>query len=215
MKALSILILLCFTFGSAFAYEPDVTQQRQEHDPALRKVHHLIPSGTMPPEEHGPPLRYLARFSRSPPFHEDDAYEWALVHKERSHVKEHKYLLSSWRLDRSDRSAGHRRIDAKEIEIPRELAATIYSMWANAILNARYARQAMALDGTSYWFSTSLTGVGWLSATTWEPAERSPPGWLVSAGEQVLALARAERPDANQVHASLRALQSRLREHPG
>ena len=212
MSAAHIAIVTFLMLGSARAYEPDVTQQREEYETAARKVDHLIPSGTMLPEAYGPPLHYLARFRRSPPFHDQDAHEWALIHRQ-PHAREHRYVLSSWRLDRKERNAEPRRIEVREIEIPQQLAATIYSIWANAILDARYTRQARGVDGMSYWFSTSLSGVGWFSATTSEPRNDLPPGLLVEAGEQVLALSRAERPDTSQVQAKLQVLQRRLREH--
>ena len=213
MKAVLNLLVLCFAFGAAAAYEPDVTQQREEYDPAFPNVDHLIPSGTMPPEEYGPPLLYLARFSRSPPFHEEEASEWSLIHKQRPGIREHRYVLSSWRLDRRDRNAEPRRIEIKEIEIPQELAATIYSIWANAILDARYARQPLGVDGVSYWFSTCLSGVGWFSATTSKSSRDLPPAWLAEAGEQVFALSRAEHPDVGQLQSSLKKLRERLGKH--
>ena len=101
----------------------------------------------------------------------------------------------------------------KEIEIPQDMAATIYSIWANAILDARYTREGPGLDGTSYWFSTSLRSVGWFHATTWSPKEASSPGRLVAAGEEILALSRAARPDAAQTHKRLRQIQNQLRQY--
>jgi hypothetical protein len=112
-----------------------------------------------------------------------------------------------------DRTAEPQRLGVKEVEISEELAATIYSMWANAILDARYARRGLGLDGTSYSFSTSLRGVGWFSATAWEPKNDLPPRWLVDAGEQILEFGRAEHPSADQLHANLRTIRQRLREY--
>jgi hypothetical protein len=211
MKPLLLAFFLYMASGLAAAYEPDVTQQREEFDSSFPEVGYLVPSGKLPPEEYGPPFQYLARFGRYPSF--EAAFEWALVHKERPYAKEHTYVLSSWRLDRSDRKAQPQRLEVKEIEIPQDLAATIYSIWANAILDARYARERPGLDGTSYWFSTSLHSVGWLHATTWSPKESTPPGRLVAAAEDILTLSRAARPDPSQTHERLRSIQSKLREY--
>ena len=210
MKLPLVALVACLLSSPVAAYEPDVTQQREEYDPSFPDVDHLIPSGTGLPEEYGPPLHYLARYGRYPSV--SAAFEWSLTHDLR-HAKAHRYILSSWRLDRTDRHAAPRRVEVKEVEIPQELAAAIYWMWANAILDARYARQGPGVDRTSYWFSTTLRGVGWFSATTWGPQENLPPGWLVEAGEQVLALSRRERSDPAPTLASLRALQARLRKY--
>jgi hypothetical protein len=206
MKHVISFLLAVLTSSRAFAYEPDVKQQREEHDPTFAAVDHLIPSGYGFPEDQGPPLHYIARFGTHPSF--SDAFEWCLFRKDR------RYLLSSWRLDKSNRKAKPGRVDSLEIEVPEAVAAAIYTIWANAILNARYARQGVGLDGTSYTFSTFLRGVGWLNAITWSPSEEMPPKWLAGAGEEVLAFARSKNGDSKRLLERLRAVQHSIAARP-
>jgi hypothetical protein len=208
MKRSIITFLLAALVSSrAFAYEPDVTQQREEYDPSFPAVDHLIPSGYGFPEDQGPPLHYIARFGTYPSFSE--AFEWCVFRKDR------RFVLSSWRLDKSNRKAKPARVDSLETEIPEPVAAAIYTIWANAILDARYARQGVGLDGTSYSFSTFLRGVGWLNATTWSPSDKElPPKWLVGAGEEVLAFARSKDGDSNRLLMRLQAVQHSLSARP-
>jgi hypothetical protein len=204
MRKRALAIVACALLSTlAFAYEPDVTQQRMEDDSALL-LDHLIPSGSEIPET--PPLYYIAKFGRYPSF--ADAFEWQLVQKNG------KYTLSSWRLSQKDKAeVNPPRLDEMSIEIPMELSATVYSIWANGILDARYTRHTFGTDGTSYSFSTYLRGVGWPSAWAWSPSGDLPPKWLVEAGEEVLAYGRAKKPDAVVTHHRLQAIAKRLTSH--
>jgi hypothetical protein len=63
MKHSIVSFLLAVLMSSlAFAYEPDITQQREEYDASSPAVDHLIPSGYGFPEDQGPPPYYIARF---------------------------------------------------------------------------------------------------------------------------------------------------------
>jgi hypothetical protein len=202
MALQSILLLASLALApAALAYEPDVTQERDETDTSVQAVDHLIPSGRGFPEGR-PPIYYIARFGRYPSFSE--SFEWCVFRKK------NRYVLSSWRLDRSDRKAEPRRVEVMDLDIPERMAATIYSLWANAILDARYAREGSGLDGTGYEFSTYLRGVGWPTATTESPSRDLPPKWLVDAGEEVLALARGRTKDTGQLLSKLNNTQRAL-----
>jgi hypothetical protein len=202
------LVLLLLTWlalaPAVLAYEPDVTQERDEARNSLQAVDHLIPSGRGFPEGR-PPIYYIARFGQYPSF--SDGFEWCVFRKK------NRYVLSSWRLDRSDRKAKPRRVEVIDVDIPERVAATIYSIWANAILEARYALEGVGVDGTGYEFSTYLRGVGWPTATTWSPSRDLPPKWLVDAGEEVLSLARGRTKDTDQLLNRLIAVQRALGEY--
>jgi hypothetical protein len=78
-----------------------------------------------------------------------------------------------------------------EVEVPAKLAAIVYEMWSNAILEARYTRRdTSGLDGTDYYFSTFVLGLGWMGGRTWSPHLELPPKWMVDAGNYLVAYAR-------------------------
>jgi hypothetical protein len=201
MKALALsLVLICATASTAFGYEPDVTQGQEEFDPRAPEDT-LIPSGSRMPDEQ--PLYYLARFGRYPSF--ADAFEWSIT------LEKDKYILSSWRLERAKKeSQPPTRAATIRVELPQEIAAVAYTLWANAILEARYSRGGVGLDGTTYHFSTWLRGLGWPGATAWSPTKDLPPRWMVEAGEAVLAYARDKKPDPAALLAKLQAVSKRL-----
>jgi hypothetical protein len=183
-----------------FAYEPDVTQERMEWDVQAAKDR-LVPSGSTRPQT--APLYYLAKFGRYPSF--TDAFEWSLI------LKNGRYLLVSWRLaQEKETQQGPAHSDELTLEVSKELAATIYAIWASGIMDARYTRYADGLDGTTYWFSTYLRGVGWPSARTWSPSADLPPKWLVDAGEAVLELGRSKRANEAPTADKLKLIRGRL-----
>jgi len=88
MALQSILLLPSLALApAALAYEPDVTQERDETDTSLQAVDHLIPSGRGFPENR-PPIYYIARFGQYPSF--SDSFEWCVFRKK------NRYVLSSW-----------------------------------------------------------------------------------------------------------------------
>jgi hypothetical protein len=201
MKTLLLLALTVFGLPvMARAYEPDVTQENMEWDTQAAKDH-LVPTGSAEPQ--GAPLYYLAKFGRYPSF--DDSFEWHLI------LNSGRYLLVSWRLAHgtvAQIEAAHE--DELIVEVSKDLAATIYAIWASAILDARYTRYANGLDGTNYWFSTYLRGVGWPGARTWSPSANLPPKWLVEAGEVVLELGRSNPATEAPSIAKLKVIRERL-----
>jgi len=202
MKALAFtLTLLSAAPLSALAYEPDVTQERMEYD-GRDPQDHLVPAGSRRPDEH--PVYFLAKFGRYPSFSE--AFEWTIV------LDKGKYKLESWRLEASEKEVDRpKRVALVSVEITPQLATAIYALWANAILDARYSRGGLGLDGTTYAFSTWLRGVGWPSATTWSPDRDLPPKWMVEAGEEILAYGRAKTRDAPKLLSKLQAIGDRWR----
>ena len=194
-----MLLLTSMTALSAFAYEPDVTQGRMEFDQSAAEDS-LVPTGSRKPE--GPPLYYLAKFGRYPSF--SDAFEWAIS------LEKGKYVLRSWRLERDEKGVYRpRRAETIGIELSRELAQAAYTLWSNAILDARYSRAGFGLDGTSYGFSTWLRGIGFPSAMTWSPSKDLPPRWMVEAGEALLTYGRAKERDSAAILAKLQAISNR------
>jgi hypothetical protein len=203
MKLVLILLLGAVLTRVALAYEPDVTQQRMEHDGALGPVDHLQPTGSEFPVH--PPRYYIAKFGVYPSF--SPAFEWCLL------IEKQKYMLRSWKLERVKGEDEPRRVELLETQISQEMAAVVYTIWANGILDARYNRQALGLDGTTYQFSTFLLGVGYPGAKTWSPSADLPPKWLVTAGTDVLTYARATNRDSKKLLTQLQATQKRLSEY--
>jgi len=205
MKLYSLMLVVWAALAQVtFAYEPDVTQQRIE-SAYVGPLDHLIPVGSTFPVQ--APRYYLAKFGIHPSF--SPAFEWCVL------LQEKRYVLRSWRLERSKGEDVPRQVDTLETEIPKEMAAVLYTLWANAILDARYSRQSPGLDGTTYEFSTFLRGIGYPSARTWSPEEDLPPKWLASAGEDVLAYARGQNRDTNKLLALLQATNKRLSAYRG
>jgi hypothetical protein len=200
-RGIPLLLVCSMLHQAALAYEPDITQRRDES--VAGQPDHLIPTGKAFPEEL--PRYYIAKFGRYPSF--DQAFEWQLV----LHEKDRKYILTSWRLKLDRERQTKSRVEVIEVEVPQSVAATVYEIWANAILRSRYALDGSGLDGTSYSFSTYLRGVGYPGASTWSP-QQGPPKVLVDAGEDVLTFGRAKG-DADRLLARLRAKSEYLNDY--
>lgn len=193
---------LCLALSSvAFAYEPDVTQQRDETIAGTSD--RLIPDGSG--SVRGRCTRCLAEFGRYPS--SEPALEWQLQ------LEDGKYVLSSWRLVNPKSDVDARQVDVLRFEVSKPFAEVVYDVWANNILEARYTRHAPSADDVSYRFRTNLKGVGWPSARTGSANKDLPPKWLVDIGEEILALARAQSPKEAPVLTKLRAVRKRLNEY--
>jgi hypothetical protein len=197
------LIVLCLALsGVASAYEPDVTQQRDET--VAGTSDRLIPDGARGVDRRCSSC--LAEFGRYPSL--EPAYEWQLQ------LKDGKYLLSSWRLEHPKSDVDFQQVDVQRTEVSRQFAEVVYDIWANNILEARFTRHAASgVDGTGYQFRTFLRGAGWPSARTGAPSKDLPPKWLVDSGEEILALARTKGPKEAPVLAKLQAVRKRLNEY--
>jgi hypothetical protein len=188
--------------GVASAYEPDVTQQRDESIAGVSD--RLIPDGSGSVK--GRCMRCLAEFGRYPS--SGPVFEWQLQ------LEDNKYVLSSWRLVNPKSDVDFQQVDVLRLDVSKQFAQAVYDIWANNILEARYTRHAPSgADATSYRFRTNLKGVGWPSATTGSASKDLPPKWLVDAGEEILALARAKSPKEAPVLAKLQAVRKRLTEY--
>jgi hypothetical protein len=197
------LAVLCLVLSSvASAYEPDVTQQRDETIAGASD--RLIPDGAGIVK--GRCMHCLAEFGRYPA--SEPAFEWQIQ------LDDKKYVLSSWRLVNPKSDVDSQQVDVQRFEVSRQFAQVVYDIWANNILEARYTRHASSsVDGTSYRFRTSLRGVGWPSASTGSPSKDLPPKWLVDSGNEILAFARAKGPKEAAVLAKLVAVRKRLNEY--
>ena len=147
------------------------------------------------------------KFGRYPSFEDSD--EWVLA------AKDGKYVLTSWRLSQKEPPWKARtQRDKRSQSVSRELAASIYSIWANGILEARYSRNSPGMDGTAYEFSTYLRGVGRLGAWAWSPHDELPPKWLVDAGELMIVLSRDAEMDEARALALVKKIGDRLASYP-
>lgn len=200
MKVRRWLVVLCLALpGVALAYEPDVTQQRDETVPGASD--RLIPEGSGIVDRRC--MRCLAEFGRYPSV--EPAFEWQIQ------LEDKKYVLSSWRLVHPKSDVDFQQVEVQRLEVSKQFAEVVYDIWANNILEARYTRHSPSgVDGTGYRFRTNLRGVGWPSARTWSPSEDRPPKWMVGLGEDVLALARATSPKEAPVLTKLLAVRKRL-----
>jgi hypothetical protein len=194
------LLVLCLVLSRvAVAYEPDVTQQREETIAGVSD--RLVPEGSGIVDRRC--KQCLAEFGRYPSA--QPAFEWQLQ------LEKGKYVLSSWRLVHPKSDVDFEQVDVQRLEVSKRFAEVVYDIWANNILEARFTRHsASGADGTSYRFRTSLRGVGWPSARTWSPSKDLPPKWMVDSGEEILTLARAKSPNEAQLLAKLQAVRKRL-----
>ena len=72
----------------------------------------------------------------------------------------------------------HREPSAK-VEIPEDIASSVYSMWVNALLEVRYDRLGHSgKDGATDLFSVYIKGRGWLHGTALSPTKDLPPKWM-------------------------------------
>ena len=198
-RAFAMLMLMFVTVdaGAWQPYPPDVTQERFEG--GAGPVDHLLPFA---PEAF--PSKHLAEFGAYPSF--SPAYEWRLFRKDG------KYILSAWALTQeSDRNVKPKQVDFVEKEVPEEVAALIYDIWTNALLESRYSRNgSLGLDGTTYRFSTYLRALGWMQGKTWSPDAKLPPKWLVECGELVHKFSRSSSKDAAALNKRLSAYRRQL-----
>lgn len=203
MKGRLWLVVSCLVLsGVAAAYEPDVTQQRDETISGVSD--RLVPDG--PGAVGGRCMRCLAEFGRYPS--SEPAYEWQLQ------LEDKKYVLSSWRLVNPKSDVDSQQADLQRLEVSKQFAEVVYHIWANNLLEARFTRHASAgVNGTRYWFRTTLRGVGSPSATASSPSKDLPPKWMVDTGDEILTFARAKSPKEAPVLTKLRAVRKRLNDY--
>jgi hypothetical protein len=197
------LVALCLALsGVAAAYEPDVTQQRQETIPG--ESDRLLPEGSGIVDRRC--MHCLAEFGRYPA--SEPAFEWQIK------LDAGKYVLSSWRLVHPKSDVDFQQVDVQQLEVSKQFAEVVYDIWANNILEARFTRhQPFGVDGTGYRFRTNLRGVGWPSASTWSPSKDLPPKWLANSGDEILALARAKSPKEAPLLTKLQTVRKRLNDY--
>ncbi|MCX6952668.1 MAG: hypothetical protein NTV51_10965 [Verrucomicrobia bacterium] len=191
--------------GCAAEWEPfkaDVTQR--VFPKAGSAFDHLFP-GQMPPSPLASrvPYTYLARYSSRPSW-----FPGTDVYVVRDPATDVFRLHCQWS-----------EIETKEplsrvVEIPPALAAVIYEVWANALLEVRYDRASnIGLDGTTYYFSTWVRGLGTLDGMIWMPGGDLPPAWMVEAGEYLAKFARQDRPEVAAAQKYFESLKTRLFRH--
>lgn len=197
------LVAFCLALsGVAAAYEPDVTQQRDET--IAGAPDRLIPDGSGLVDERC--THCLAQFGRYPS--SAAAHEWQL------RLEDGKYVLSSWQLVNPKSDVDSQQVDVQRLEVSKQFADVVYDIWANNILEARYTRHLPAgVDVANYRFRTNLRRVGWLSARTGSPSANLPPKWMVDSGDEILALARAKSPKEAPLLTKLQTVRKRLNDY--
>jgi len=204
-------MLLSIVFGATFEpFEVDVTQQRIIRGSG--SIDHLEPLRHPAPPEYS----YLVQFVSTPTTSGEGHYVVLL------RDSAGRYLL---RTATNERWTLPSRIPATEaeLEIPESLAAILYQIWANAILEVRYDRTGYGgMDGTLYTFSTFVRGLGFLHGCVWSPDEDTPPGWLVAGGERLARFTRFPARDTaapglpvefKRLESDMAALRERLFDH--
>ena len=77
-----------------------------------------------------------------------------------------------------------------EVEVPKDVAVSIYEMWVNALYEVRYDRTATdGLDGWTDIFTAFVRGKGWMSGEVWVPQKNLPPAWLEDAAKAMMKFA--------------------------
>ena len=181
-------------------YIPDVDQNEFEIIDGV--IDHLIPTAPIYPNTHNI-AEFTSNASRS------QSHSWALYKSD----KLNKFVLQSWELEKAKDSLPSKANEI-EIEIPREAAQLIYTIWSNSILNARYTRMLHGgLDGKRYNFSTFLRGVGKISGEIWSPSENLPPKWLVETGDLIYKASRSPEKFTQETLYSLMATNIKLAEY--
>lgn len=195
LVALAVAALDCTAAWEPF--HPDVTQK--EFQDGSGSIDHLEPYVQL-----RKPGYHLAEFSVYPSF--SKRHEW------RIYLDGQRYVLRSWRLTGDQIStAKPDKSTVTEIEIPKDVAAIVYDIWTNALLETRYSRALSGgLDGTSYRFSTYVRGLGWFQGETWEPEDDLPPKWLVACGTLIYEYSRASKNSPEKLAAQLAEYRERL-----
>jgi len=68
---------------------------------------------------------------------------------------------------------------AGKVEIPEDMASSVYSMWVNALLEVRYDRLGHSgKNGPTDLFSAYIKGRGWLHGAASNPTKDLPPKWM-------------------------------------
>ncbi|MDZ7889927.1 MAG: hypothetical protein U5M72_12020 [Pseudomonas sp.] len=202
LKIVSILFLMIASLNalSREIYIPDVDQNEFEIIDGI--IDHLIPAAPIYPGTHNI-AEFTSNASRS------QSYSWALYKNDESN----KFMLQSWELEKA-KDSPQSIANKLEIEIPREAAQLIYTIWSNSILNARYTRMLhRGLDGKTYNFSISLRGIGQVSGEIWSPSENLPPKWLVDTGDLIYKASRSHEKFTQKTLASLKATNIKLTEY--
>jgi hypothetical protein len=201
MRTLLFFLLLPLAFAALAAepYKVDVTQEAFSE--SVSGIDHLEPVQGNIPE-----FYYLAQFIQLPSFHQGN---YLVV----SRTKEGRYLLRTGTMPK-DGSVTDKPKMGPEVQIPESLAAVIYEIWVNALLEVRYDRKAYrGLDGTRYTFSTYVRALGWMHGGIWSPDNDAPPTWMVETGGKLLAFARDPKRDPKTLETELANTRDKLFRH--
>lgn len=169
-----------------------------DHTPS---IDHLLPAGVALPE-----FDYVAQFLVPPDTYPDrDGFSVVILKTD-----DDRYVLQTAVLPRGGGLATRQK-PKSAIQISKSLADVVYQIRVNTILETRYDRQSYAgLDGTTYFFSTFVSSLGWMHGRVWEPHADLPPRWIVEAGEQLSEFARDPKRDPKKTEAAMLATRDKL-----
>jgi hypothetical protein len=153
------------------SYKTDVTQQTTAQ--VSDGLDHLEPVDRKIPE-----TPYLVEFIREPA----KGYQQIHLTLSRDSSTGNFYLHSwnEWRIGTEVHPPTEVLGPSTKIECPEDIAANVYSMWVNALLEVRYDRLSSSMndEGRTDLFSVYLKGHGYLHGTTASPTKDLPPKWM-------------------------------------
>jgi hypothetical protein len=196
---LGICLLAEATASATEPFKTDVTGKINTE--SVQDLDHLEPyNGKVAIPEY----YYLAQFIEAGAMQAEGSYLVVIRTDDR------RYLLQATRVPTEKLLSKPAKPDI-EVQIPESLAAVIYDLWVNALLEVRYERkQHGGFDGETYLFSTFVMSLGWMHGTTWSPDGDLPPVWMMNAGKKLIAFARDQKRDSKTTEAELTILRDKL-----
>lgn len=134
--------------------------------------------------------RFIALYASRPSF--NDSKLWILS------KENHEYVVNEWISKKFEKIAQNRGRQNHKRTIKKTTAALIYSIWANTLLDVKYPKTIyFGVDGTGYYFSSYVKGIGQLEGYTWSPMKYEyPPSQMVKAGHEVSAFVEGDIDEA-------------------
>jgi hypothetical protein len=195
--------LLLLSPGCLYGWNPYKTDPTQQAvSPISDGLDHLEPVDRKIPE--GP---YLVEFIREPA--KGDQYTHLTVSRDRASGKFYLHTWSEWKTPNMARPVNEVLGPSVRIELPEDMAASIYSMWINELLETRYDRESHAgQDGWLDIFTGSIHSRGWLHGCTWNPTKDLPPKWMDDSANALLQFAKDK--DETKCRSTLTDLRDKL-----
>ena len=152
------------------AYKTDITQQATPE--VTDSLDHLEPIDRKIPES-----PYFIEFIREPAL--GYQYTHLTLTQDAASGKFFVHTWCEWKNDTQARPLNEVLGASAKVELPVDLAANVYSMWVNALLEVRYDRLIPSgMDGWTDLFSAFIKGRGYLHGLAWSPTKDLPPKWM-------------------------------------